>query len=233
MNTVYQKLSVWCGVMFGTLTFLSLYFLAWFPPPPATLTGEAYMASISEDLNLAKLGVILGILGAMFSLPWNAVLAHQIGRAEGNQPMPFFASMSLGAGTINTVAFLAVPVLFAPIVFRAERDPEIVRMFFDTSWLLAVMVFGGFFIQCCAIAIAGFQDKRSKPVFPRWVCFTMLWMAFGATPGFLAIFFYTGPFSWNGIIAFWTPVAAFSIYLIILIYILLAAIDSQLHEETE
>lgn len=61
----------------------------------------------------------------------------------------------------------------------------------------------------------------------------MLWMAFGATPGFLAIFFYTGPFSWNGIIAFWTPVAAFSIYLIILIYILLAAIDSQLHEETE
>jgi hypothetical protein len=37
-----------------------------------------------------------------------------------------------------------------------------------------------------------------------------LWVAFLGAGGVLAVFFKTGPFSWNGIMGYWIPVIAFA-----------------------
>jgi hypothetical protein len=58
-------------------------------------------------------------------------------------------------------------------------------------------------MQYICMAIAAFIDRRHQPAWPRWVAVT-------GAGGVLAVFFKTGPFSWNGIIGFWIPTAVFA-----------------------
>ena len=44
---------------------------------------------------------------------------------------------------------------------------------------------------------------------PRWVAFLNFFVAFSFLPDPLAYFFKTGPFAWDGLLAWWVPVAAF------------------------
>lgn len=229
MNLRHQQLCIWCGLVFGNLFFIGVYLLAFFPPPPATLTGEEFIASIQNNLLLAKLGIISGLWATFCSIAWNSVIALHVARAEGFKA-PLMAIVSFGGGMLNSVAFMLVFVLFAPAVFRLERDPELVRLMVDFSWLLAIIVFSGFVIQCLANGMGGLLDKREQPVFPRWVCFFLFWIAILSTPGVLALYFKTGPFSWNGILTFWIPATAFGVYLVVMTIVLLKAAKGHMAE---
>lgn len=64
-------------------------------------------------------------------------------------------------------------------------------------------------------------------MFPRWCCFAMLWIAVLSMTGSVAIFFFGGPFAWNGILAFWIPANAFGISIFVLAYVMLKHIKAQ------
>ena len=66
-------------------------------------------------------------------------------------------------------------------------------------------------------AFAGFRDKSDNPVFPRWYNFLMIWIAIGTCTDCLTIFFFDGPFAYNGIISLWMPALAFTIWLFTLL----------------
>jgi hypothetical protein len=89
------------------------------------------------------------------------------------------------------------------------------------AWLEVVMMFLPAVVQNICIALAGFADKSANPVFPRWCCFAMLWISLLLAPGCLAIFFFTEPFSWNGLIVFWIPATVFGLSIQILAYVML------------
>ncbi len=61
------------------------------------------------------------------------------------------------------------------------------------------------------MAIAIFGDRHETPVFPRWLGYLSLWMAFIFIPGEL-IFFYDGPFAWNGLFLFWMAGVVFGMW---------------------
>ena len=104
--------------------------------------------------------------------------------------------------------------------FRPDRPPELVLLMSDMAWLEVVMYFSPFSVQCVAIAFAGFMDRSEHRVFPRWCCYVMLWTAILYLPASMAIFFFSGPFAFNGLIAFWVPVVVFSNYILVLAYVM-------------
>src|SRR5581483_3345724 len=79
-------------------------------------------------------------------------------------------------------------------------------------------------MQCGAVGFAVLGDKSGDPVFPRWVGYYNLWTAFMFLPGALVIFFHTGPFAWNGILAFWVVAVLFGAWFIVMTFVLLQAI---------
>ena len=93
--------------------------------------------------------------------------------------------------------------------------------------MLIVMTFGPFFVQLMSIGLAILLDKNSRPVFPRWVAYFNIWVAVLFIPGVLITFFKSGPFAWNGILAFWLPLVVFFAWYFVMFAILLRVIKEQ------
>lgn len=164
---------------------------------------------------MAKASIPLGILGAGLAIPFNALIAGHIARIETqDQSMPLLAITSFGGGLANVVAFFLVFYPFAGLFYRPDTNPDVALMVHDIVWLIIIMAFSAPALQMICIAMAGFRDQSSNPVFPRWYSFLMLWIALGTSTGCIGIFFFKGPFAWNGVISFWIPALAFCVWLV-------------------
>lgn len=229
MNLNDQRFCIWSGLIFGNLFFVGIYLFGFFPPPDGTLTGEQFIEKIENSIGLARLGIVMGLWAVLFSITWNSIIALHVARAEGAR-VPLWAIVSFGGGTVNTVGFLFSFLPFAAALYRPDRDPELIRLMVDFGWLIAVVTFSGAVMQAIAMGIGGLRDKREIPVFPRWVCYFLFWIAIASTPGILALFFKTGPFAWNGLLAFWVAAVAFGAYLIVITHALLKAAKNHMLE---
>ena len=226
MNANSQRLAVWCGLIFAVLFFIACWPIGGLLPPPSpTLTGPELMARYAENINWVKLAIPLGLIAAIFAVPWNAVLALQLARIEGK--VPIWSLSSFGAGCTNVVIFSLPFIFWAGAFYRNDRDPVMFQLINDITWLEFVMTFPPLCMQLACTAFIGFQDKSEYPVFPRWLCYLNLWIAFLFIPGGLAIYFQTGPFAWNGILALWVPATVFGIYFCVMTPMLLKAITRQ------
>ena len=93
-------------------------------------------------------------------------------------------------------------------------------------WLLARAVAQpgdtpGMHVQIASIGIAILIDRRERPVFPRWAGYFNLWVALLISPAGVVVFFKQGPFSWNGIVGFFTPLVAFAGWIAVMTAVLL------------
>jgi hypothetical protein len=82
-------------------------------------------------------------------------------------------------------------------------------------------------LQNILIGVCALMDKRTQPVFPRWVGFFNFWMAFLLIPGGLLVFFKTGPFAWNGLLAFWLPASIYLFWLAVMTVVMRKAIKRE------
>jgi hypothetical protein len=105
------------------------------------------------------------------------------------------------------------------------------RMLDDMGWLMFVCVIMSVCCQLAAIAFAVFIDKRERPVFPRWVGYLNAWVCVLLMPAGIVVFFHHGPFSWDGLISFFVPLTAYTIWVITMTYALHRAIEAQAAED--
>lgn len=232
MHIQYQRFGVWCGIAFYFLFFIACWPMAKFIPPPSpTLSGAEIMEMYKGNLFGIRFSVAVGYLAALLIIPWSATLAIQMARIEGRYPM--MTMVAFGAGVADAVAFYLPFIFWAATFYRPGRAPELVQLLNDMTWLEFVMLYAPFVMQTVAIAVVGFSDKRATPTFPRWFCFLSLWISVLILPGGLAVFFKTGPFAWNGLFAFWIPIAVFTVYYAALFPLTFKAITRQQLEEAE
>ena len=63
--------------------------------------------------------------------------------------------------------------------------------------------------------------------FPRWFGYYTAWTALMFEAGALAFLTRSGPFAWNGLLAFWSPVVTFFAWMIVTAVLLFRAIALQ------
>lgn len=135
--------------------------------------------------------------------------------------------VAFGAGIANAVGFYLPFVFWAAAIYRMDRPPELILLISDMALLEFIMLYASYAMRTVAIAVVGLSDKSATPTFPRWFCFMSIWVSILVIPGGFAEFFYTGPFAWNGIIAFRVPVTAFCNYYAVMFPLLFKAIKRQ------
>lgn len=226
MNSKSQLFCAWCGIGFLLLFTAGWWFLARFLPPPAPSLDAAEVAAIyQQHTGGIRFGLVLAMIAAALTAPWVAVIAIQLRRIEGNTPA--LAHTMLVAGAVGVLVLLLPTLLWTTAAFRPERGADLVMLLNDLGWLLFVMTFSPFFIQNLVIGLAILGDKGAEPVFPRWLGYFNIWVAILFVPGGLVTFFKTGPFAWNGLLAFWLPLVVFFIWFLIMFAALLSAIRQQ------
>jgi hypothetical protein len=216
-------LSAYLGVLAMTLMFIGLWPL-WnmLPPPDATLTADQIAAFVAEH----RTGILVGSMVNSFAVP---LICWFIGGLTA-----IFRRME-GEFSPLTDAFLMVVVmaymtLYCCLVFliaaayRPELSPEIVRTLVDIALVWLVFPGGLGIVQFVIAGIIILRDKTIPVIFPRWVGYLNIWVGVLSAPSCFIALFKNGPFAWNGILAFWLPLATFGVAVTFyVIYMLKAA----------
>lgn len=230
MNKKDQLIGAWCGPAFMISLLVGWGILSgMFPPHPPTWTGEQVAAFYQANPISIRIGLVIAMLGSGLFFPFVAVIAIQMARIEGRYPVWAWVCMAAGACTVLTFEF---PFVFwAVSAFRPERTTELLLALDDLAWMPFMAMSMPFLMVPISIAIAGFRDKREHPIFPRWACFANLWLALFISPGNVVILFKTGPFAWNGLFGWWSPIIAFGVWFVMTTYLLIQGINRQASEE--
>lgn len=194
-----------------------------FPPHLPSASAEEIAAIYQRDAFGIRLGmIVILVAGALFA-PFVASIAAQMRRIE-HRVTPVLSYTQLVAGTAGVLLFIIPAMIWTVAAYRPERSPEITQTLNDIGWMFFVMPFVLAFVQNLALGFAVISDKRPRPVFPRWLGYFNFWIALLFVPGCLITFFKTGPFAWNGVIAFWVPAAIFGPwFFIVATYVIKAA----------
>jgi hypothetical protein len=122
----------------------------------------------------------------------------------------------LGAGMVGIILFLMPVTFWIVAAFRPERPDATQQLLNDLAWIPFIVMVSCFSIQCLAIGLAIFSDRGREPVYPRWVGYANVWIAFLAIPGVLAVFFKNGAFAWNGAGTWWLLIVIFTIWFFVM-----------------
>lgn len=222
-----QRVCVWCGAVLIVLFTGGFLIAGFLPPPSPDSTAEQIKAIYVDHEARIHTGMLLCLLGSAFIIPWVVVISVQLKRIEGGTTGPL-AWIQLTAGALGVLIFLFPDMVWQTAAFRAAQRPaEVTQALHDVGTLpfVGTPLLG--VLQNVAIACAILQDRRSKPVFPRWVGYFNIWAALLFLPALVVVYFKTGPFAWDGLFAWWIPLTAFGAWFAVMIVMLLRAISDE------
>lgn len=222
MSRPVQIFCACSGFMLVVLLFGGLIAADWIPPLSPAETADEIAQRYADNANGIRLGAVLMLFGAGFTVPLGALIAAHIKRIEGDfSPLAYIQIIGSAGGLFA----ITLPVLiFGAAAFRPDRDPELLQLMTDLGWVPFIINGPPAIMQAVSFGVAILSDKRENPPFPRWLGYFNFWAAFCFLPAFLLLFFKTGPFAWNGLLSFWLAAALFGGWFLICSVMLLRAV---------
>ena len=225
MNYFDQKMCAWGGPFCAAFLGVGLLMAGFVPPPSPMLTANEIAAIYASNASMIRAGMVLGLFGIAGYAALVGGISAQLRRIPGVGHLP--PHLQTTAGSIGILTVMFPVMIFAVAAFRPERDPQLTQMLNDLGWLVIIPAFPTFIAQMLAIALGILQDKGPTPVFPRWAAYFNVWVAVLFIPGGFAYFFRTGPFAWDGLLAFWLAASAFFAWLLVMPWLMLRTIQNQ------
>jgi len=189
------------------------------PPPAPGWSAEELGNFFASNATGLRTGVLCAMFASALLLPFFAVVSAEIKKIEG--PWGLLGQIQFGGAIILVTIFQLICLFWLTASYRPEISPEITRMLNDFCWFCWSSFIPTYMLQFFAMAVAGFMDKRTNPLWPRWAAYLNLWVAVTGAGGVMAVFFKAGPFAWNGILGFWIPVVLFVIGMSVTSYLII------------
>jgi hypothetical protein len=197
--------------------FLVLFGIGWvglagFMPPPAPHDTALQIArQFRGNTTGIRLGMVISIMGSAFLLPWGGAVCAQMKRIEGRHAALTWTWIA-AQGCI-VIEFIYPCAFWAVAAFRTG-SPLRVQSFDDLAWLPFFGIVSTGIIQMVLLGWLTLRDKRPTPIYPRWFAYIQFWCAIGVMPAALVLCFHSGPFAWNGILAYWLGLTVASIWVV-------------------
>jgi hypothetical protein len=197
------------------------------PPPRPDVTAQDKVAFFTQHGLTIQIGFTL-LLILLGGAAWtNGLVAYQIKRMSVGSVFAYGYIGGMGVGALP--GFLLVSVCFLTAAFRPDRDPELISLLYDLGMLSYNGSLGCFTAAYLVLAIAILYDRND--VFPKWFAYVSIWQIVTEVIATQMFVFSSGPFAWNGSIAFWWAVVVFTVWLGALIVLLRRAAERQPADE--
>ena len=214
---------IWSGAGYCVLLFLG-WWIAGFIPPPSPMDSPEQIAGLYQGNTFQiRIGMVIVMFSAIFYMPWTAAIAYFISRIDGRVGMLTWCQIM--AGTCNVMLTFYPPLVWLSNSFRPERNQQITYFINDTAWLMFVGGLTPLLPAIITFAIAVLLKPRGSAYFPRWLGYFNLWLLVLLLPGQLMFFFKSGPFAWDGLLAFWVPISLFVVWFAVMIVMMQKALQ--------
>lgn len=208
MNRTMHKVCIYSISV--AMTSLTIAFVLTHVLPPQSPSESAqdianYYRSHTTGI---RIGAVVGAIGAVFYAPFCAAIAWEVKRITGAEA----AYVQIILGVIGTLGLVSPWTDFMTLAFRPERPAEILHAMYDDAWMPLYSVAGCFAVQFAFLGWAMLSDKDAKPTFPRWFAYFTVFTGLDQAFGVFVVFTKTGPFAWDGVIAYWIPLVVFGVW---------------------
>jgi hypothetical protein len=86
---------------------------------------------------------------------------------------------------------------------------------YDLLWFLFLIPWPPFMLWQFVLGFAILSGSNTGVMFPRWIGYFSLWAGALELFSMLSVFWYSGPFSYNGLVTFWVPGLSFFIWVFV------------------
>ncbi len=225
-----QLACAWCGPIGLLLFVIGFWLVAGLVPPPSAADGAARIAAFyRENQDQLRLGLLIAMIASPLLIPFMVLLTLQIKRSDPR--LAPLAYTQLVCGAILILEILISLVLMGVAAFRPERAPELTQLINDTAFIFLLWAFAPPTLEYAAIGAAALLDRSKEPLFPRWVGWFDLAVAAIFMAGGPTLFVTRGAFGWDGVLAFWAVLIAFSLWIWVTFAMMLRAIARQAREQ--
>ena len=225
MNLRDQWICLWLVPVFGVVLAVAFCISGFVPPLSPLLSADQVADFYRTHLEQIRAGMItVNLCGIMF-IPFYMVIVVQMQRM--GTPSQAFAYAYLSAAASGQAIFLMGDLFWSVAAFRPERDPQLTLMLNDLAWMAFVSPVGFIMAQNTFLALGVYMDARPNPVFPRWVGHLSLLVALSMLPGAFSLMYKSGPFAWDGALAFDLRFGAFAAYMIVMFFVVRSALTVQ------
>lgn len=215
-----QFAGAWSGPLF--LVLYGLFFGAiggFIPPHPPGWSAEHVAQYYEANRTDIRIGQVGGMMASGLLLPFFGVIIGHLRRIESGRT-PLLTTIGVAGLAVLEMLFLGVAMLWLVATYRADLDPDTLRMLHDLCWLIFVMAVPSYMLQLIVVGIAAFQDTSDDPVWPRWMGYLCFWVTLTGFGGLFAVFVKDGPLAWNGVVGFWIPIADFVMWVFVVTYLM-------------
>jgi hypothetical protein len=193
------------------------------PPPRPDRNPEQIAAFIHAHALTIQIGFGLLMIVIGFGGVANGLVAFHMKRMTVNPAFAYAYIAALAVGAIPGCLICSFSFLAA--AYRPDRDPHLVALLYDIGLLTFVGSLGCFATQYLILAIAILLDRNH--IFPVWMAYVSIWNMVTELLAAPVFIFTSGPFAWNGSIAFWLGTAIFAVYQTCMILLIRRAIELQ------
>lgn len=206
-----------------------IVFARFYPPPGPDMPPEELVAWLLRYDDSLRFGYILMICGGAIFGFWGASIAVWTRKSEASLPVMYVSQVvALGAAV---AIFVAVPVFWAEASFRAGQvAPETTQMLWDLGWFMFLFAVPPFITWAVSLALSILWNPADQQVYPRWLGWVTLGETVCWTPALLVVYFYDGPFAYNGAVALYLPFTLFFGWVLVVSGVTLRVIRD--HERT-
>jgi hypothetical protein len=194
-----------------------------------TMTAAQVAAFYGHHTTMIRFSMIVFDLCGVMLVPFFMLIVVQMKRMA--TPSHVFAYSYLSSVATGATLFALANLLWLVAAFRPDRDPNLIQLLNDMAWIIFTAPIGMLVAQNICLALAIYLDAHPKPIFPRWVGHFNILIAIAMAPAACAAVVTTGPLAWNGIVSFWLKIGAFSLFLVVMFFVLRTAIKRQASEE--
>lgn len=229
-NIRTQLIALWTTPVIGAILLVAfLAFPGFLPPMSPTMSADEVAAFYADNTAMIRFSMITYNLCAIMLLPFFAVIVVQMKRMATQSHA--LAYCYLTAVVSGATIFALADIFYLVAAFRPERSPELLLLLNDLAWITLVAPVGMLVAQNLLLGLAVYLDTGPKPVFPRWVGHFAVVTGLAMAPAAAAAVFQTGPLAWNGAISFWLRVGAFTLFVVVMFFVLRSAVHRQAVEE--
>jgi len=229
MNTRNQLICAHSTVVVVILTLVGLFLMPGWLPPPSPAMDAGQVVTMFADNTQMRVG--LAIFAFIFPLFMGLAVAikAQLRRIEGEHHV--MSDLQLVSAAVGVLAGQFPALFWLAVSYRPGLSPDTLVLFNDICWFMVLGATGPAVLQPLAIGLCILGSESSQKVYPRWLGYGNLWLAFLLMPGVLIPFFKTGPFAWNGIFSFWLALSVFFFWMMLIYVYTVKAIHAQQESE--